>query len=125
MQSRFEKSCYSKANESTGNADTGPDDQTPVVAPIHRQDLAGNRYTREASQRHQRVRRSIVPSILLGLAQLTNTYGREADEAPARKAKADSKDADSRNVSPRREPHTKGDEKAQEDCYNHKVKTSP
>lgn len=96
-------------------------DQPPITPLIHRQDLPRDRDSRQRPKTDDRVARRVVPPVVLCLAELPDTDGRQADVGPAREAEEDRVDNDQSDVAAGREPEGEGGDEAQRDGDDHGV----
>jgi hypothetical protein len=78
-----------EANEGEDVAQEGPDSDPPVSSTGRRYDCSSNWYTSQCAEGDDGIASSVVPSILLSLAQHADTYGCQTDVRPAQQARMD------------------------------------
>lgn len=79
---------------------------------------------RDSPKRHDRIGCSIVPAVVAGVAQLPDADRGQANVAPTRKSKDETKDNDHGKGSMRRQPQRKRRDEAHGDGQDHRVESA-
>lgn len=113
-----------KTRQASCIAHTRENNQPRILPAIRRQNLPGNRDSRQTPKAHDCIAGRVPAPKLLGLAQLAHADGRQADIAAGGEAEEDAEDAEARDADVGVEPDGQDADEAEEDGGDHGVESA-